>query len=181
MKDNLELLHDRYARALFLCAEEDKTVDRAMEELMILSTEWLEDRKFVLFLTHPLISPDEKKTVIEKLLRRKRCCKTILNFLKVLIDNHRENLIHAVFLRYRDLYNQFKGRIRVYVETPRLFTKEEKYFLKDILTLKFKEEISVEVKENPDLIGGIFMKLEDRIYDYSVRSHLNNLKKILSF
>lgn len=180
MKEELELLHDRYGRALFMCAQADGTLDKVMEELEILSAEWVEDKKFKRFFTHPLIGRDEKKNVIEKLIRRKKYCDTILDFLKVLIDNKRESLIHGVFLRYRDLYDEFRDRIRVFVETARLLTRDEKNFLREILTLKFREETHVEIKRNPELIGGISVKYRDRIYDYSIESQLRRLEENLT-
>lgn len=182
MKDNLEILHDRYARALFECAEADGAADKVMEELEVLNAEWLQDREFNRFLTHALIAPHERKTVIEKLMRKKGCSDTTINFLKVLIDNRREELIHAVFLRYRDLYEESKNEIRFYVEIPRPFTREERGFLEEALKSKFlaragRGEINLDVKENPDLLSGIFIRYKDRIYDCSIRSQLNSLKR----
>lgn len=181
MKDNLELLHDRYARALFMHAEEKGIVDKVMEELEAFSIEWLEDTEFRRLLTYPLIAPYEKKEVIEKLAQKKKCSQAILNFLKVLIDNRRQDLIHAVFLRYKDIYTQFKKRVSIYIETPRALTKKEKALFSDVLKPKFrKEEIDLEIKKNPRVLGGIFMKYKDRVYDYSIRGQLNNLKNSLS-
>ena len=177
MKDNLELLHDRYARALFLSAEEDGTVDKVMETLEMLSVEWLENKEFNRFLKHPSISPAEKKNVMEKLIHRKRCCNTMLNFLKVLIGNRRETLLHAVYLRYRDLYEESKHKIRVYVVTAKTFTKGQRQSLLKTLKTKFKEDIHIEHTENPALIGGVFVKYKDRIYDYSIKSQLEGLMR----
>jgi len=180
MQDNLELLHDRYTKALFECAMEDGSLERVGEELGALSAEWLKDKVFDRFLTHPLISTDEKKAVIEDLARRKKFCWVILDFLKVLIDNRRETLIHAVLLRYKDLYDRFKKQARVYVETPRPLKKDEKTFLEDTLMKKFGKKINLETIENPALIGGMSVQHKDRIYDYSLKRQLASLGGILA-
>jgi len=177
VNDNLELLHDRYARALFERAEESASTDKVMEELEILSEECAENKNFVCFLTHALITAPEKKKVVEEIARRNKYDRTILDFLKVLIDNKRENLIHAIFLRYRDLYDQHKKRIRVYIETAKLLTKDEKHSIMDTLALKFREKVDVEVMENPELIGGMTVQYKDKIYDYSVKTQLHRLKE----
>jgi len=184
MKDESELLHDRYARALYLNAEERGVADKVLGELEALSAEWLADRAFVTFLTHPLITPDEKKSVIEKLLKAKRCCGTMIDFLKVLIDNGREDLLHAVFLRYRDIYEESMRSLRVYVEAPVKVGRREKALLTKALRSKFSArkagKINMEIKENPGLIGGLFVKYQDRIYDFSAKGHLDNLKKAIN-
>jgi len=179
VQDKSELLHDRYARALFEYAREENFTDKVMEELEILNLEWLEDEDFDKFLIHPLISADEKKFAITLLAQKKKFCMGTLNFLYVLIDNGRENLIHAVFLRYRDLYDELKKQARVYVETPVLLEKDDKLFLMDALTRKFGKKINVEVRKNPALISGLSVRYKDRLYDYSAKGQLERLGEIL--
>jgi len=180
MQDKFELLHDRYARALFEYAVEENSVDKVMEELEILSLEWMEDEEFDKFLIHPLISADEKKDVITLLFRKKRFCTTTLDFLNILIDNDRENLIHVVFLRYRDLYDEDKKQARVYVEVPVSIKKEDKMFLINELTHRFGKKINVEIERKPDLISGLLVRYKDRIYDYSGKGQLERLGEILA-
>ncbi|MEA3328634.1 MAG: ATP synthase F1 subunit delta [Candidatus Omnitrophota bacterium] len=177
--DNLELLHDRYATALFLMAEERNTLDKVMEELEILSEEWLEVGELRHFMLHPLITRDEKKRVIEKLLGERKFSNTVLDFLSLLVDSKRENLIHGVYLRYRDLYEAKKNKIRIEVESASLLTADEKFLLMDVLTLKFREEIHLKLRENSSLIGGLYVRYRDNIYDDSVRGKLRKLEEIL--
>ena len=180
MQDKFELLHDRYARALFEYAREENSTDKVMEEFGVLNLAWLEDEEFDRFLTHPLISVAEKKSTIALLTRKKKFCAASLNFLNVLIDNGREDLIHAVFLRYRDLYDESKKQARVYVETPVLLEKSDKLFLMDELTRKFGKKINVEIRKNPDLISGLSVRYKDRLYDYSGKGQLKCLCGILA-
>lgn len=180
MQDKLELLHDRYARALFEYAREENCIGKVMEELEVLNLEWLESEEFDKLLTHPLISADEKKSAIALLAREKKFCAATTDFLNVLIDNGRENLIHAVFLRYRDLYDESKKQARVYVETPELLEKEDKIFLIDELTRKFGKKINVEIRKKPDLISGLSVRYKDRLYDYSAKGQLERLGEILT-
>lgn len=180
MKDELEILHDRYARALFMCAEADKNMDKVMKEFSRLNAEWLKNKEFNRLLTHPLITQNEKKTAIQKLVHLKKYCRTTLNFLNVLIDNKRENLMHGVFLKYRDLYDQFKNKVRVVVETAKPFAEKEKALLIKALRLNFREEVDMEINENPELVGGISIQYKDRVYDYSIKSQLHQLKQKLT-
>ena len=177
--DNLEVLHDRYANALFLTAEEEDNLDQVMQELEVLNEHWLEAGEFRRFILHPLVANDEKKRVIEKLAGNNRFSKTILDFLKLLIDNKRESLIHGVYLGYRDLYEAEKNKIRVKVEIPRPLTEEESFLLSDVLTLKFREEIQLELEENSELIAGLYLRYRDNIYDSSLKGKWKKLEEAL--
>ena len=73
--------------------------------------------------------------------------------------------------------SHFLKYIRLYIETARSFSREEKSLLADALARKFKEKISMEIRLNPELISGIFIKYKDKIYDYSVRTQLNKLER----
>ncbi|MBL7132027.1 MAG: ATP synthase F1 subunit delta [Candidatus Omnitrophica bacterium] len=177
MDDNLEILHDRYATALYEIAEQDKSLDRVMQELEVLSELWLCDSNFRTFLTHPFITRQEKKAVIEEIARKKNCCGTILNFLKFLIDSDRESLIHGVFLRYRDIYELQQNKIRVVIESPRSLSESEIKRLKNVLYTKFKRDILLEERINSDLIAGLFIRYRDRIFDNSMRTNLDKLRE----
>ncbi len=177
--DNLELLHDRYARALFVAAEDDNDLDRVMREIEQLSEAWLDDAEFRRFMVHRLIDTEEKKRVLTSLVRKKKFSNTMLSFLKVLVDSGRGELIHAVFLCYRDLYEAKKHKIRIYVKSACPLSKEEKYLLSDVLTMEFKEEIHLDLKQRPDLMGGLYLRYRDGIYDDSVKGKIERLGRLL--
>ena len=179
MDDNLEVLHDRYATALYEIAEQENSTDRVMQEFEVLSELWLCDSNFRTFLTHPFITYQEKKAVIEEIAKERRCCDTILNFLRLIIDNNRGGLIHGIFLRYRDIYELKQNKIRVVVETPKSLSADENSKLKKTLKAKFKKDIFLEEYINPKIIAGLHVRYRDRIFDNSIRSNLNKLREAM--
>jgi len=179
MDENLEILHNRYATALYEVAEDSKVVDRVMCELEALNDLWLSDSNFRTFLTHPFITPEEKKAVIGKIIEEKKCCESILNFVRLLIDQNRDGFIHGVFLAYRDIYELKQNKIRMVVETPKSLSADENSKLKKALKAKFKRDIFLEEYINPEIIAGLHVRYRDRIFDNSIRSNLNKLREAI--
>ncbi|MBL7197313.1 MAG: ATP synthase F1 subunit delta [Candidatus Omnitrophica bacterium] len=180
MNDNLEILNDRYATALYEVAKKEDTTDTVLQELEVFNDLWFCDNNFRIFLTHPFIAPQEKRLVIEEISRKKNCCNTILNFLRLLIDNNRGSLIHGIFLRYRDIYELKQNRIRVIIESPRPLSDNENNKLKKALSVKFKKDIFLENHINPNLIAGLYIHYRDRIFDNSIRVKLSKLREALA-
>lgn len=180
MDENLEILHNRYATALYEVAEEVGVVDKVMCELEALSDLWLSDNNFRTFLTHPFISPEEKKSVVDKIAKDKKCCEAILNFVRFIIDQNRGDFIHGAFLAYRDIYELKQNKIRVVVETSKSLSRDENSKLKKALEAKFKKDIFLEEYINPKIIAGLHVRYRDRIFDNSIRSNLNKLREQLT-
>jgi len=179
MDDNLELLHDRYARALYEQAAQDKNIDRVMHELNSLSELWLSDGNFREFLIHPFITRQEKKAVMTQIIKKKKYCRTILNFIKVIIDNNRESLIHGIFLRYREICESGEDKLSVVVESAKKLSYNEKQQIKKALNIKLAKDVHLEVKVNPDLIAGLHFRYGDEIFNNNLDVKLDSLKEVI--
>jgi F-type H+-transporting ATPase subunit delta len=177
--DNFELIHDRYARAIFEIAEENDELDTVMRELEVFGYEWVFDGEFRKLMAHPLMSKKDRKDIFRKLSDQAVFSKSVLYLLEVLVDNKREDMIHGIFLRFRDLYEIKKGRIRVIVETATEINKAKKKELTDVLRKKFNREVDLDLRQNKDLIGGFYVRCDDYLYDASVKKKLDKLKEVL--
>lgn len=180
MTDNLELLHDRYAKALFEMAKEKNEIDEAMQEIDFLNEEYFADEDFRKFLSNPLITAEEKGRVLDELTIEKVLSKTITNFLKVLIKNKRPDILHGVFIRYRDLYDAQKGLLWIGVETAIELSERQKEDLSASLRKIFQKKLKLKYNSNPLLLGGIRLNFDGKIYDSSVLGKLESLEGILS-
>ena len=179
MDDNLEILADRYARALYDISKHQHLADRVMQELKALHELWLCESDFRMFLTHPSVIRQEKEDVVDDIAKKKHFCSTVVNFLKLLIDNSRIILLHSVFLRYRDIYELQQNLIRVIIEGPRPLSHIEANNLGKTLKAKFKKDILLEDNVKVDLISGLHIRYRDRIFDNSIISKLDKLRGVL--
>ena len=124
MDDVLDILYDRYAQALYEIADHNDVADRVMLELESVGDLWISDKHFKIFLTHPFVSHEEKKSVMEHIFGKAHYSSLVINLIKALIDNNRSDLIYGIFLKYRDLYESGENSVRVFVESPQLISQK---------------------------------------------------------
>ena len=178
--DRLETLHQRYAKALFDFAGEDSNTGKIMQELETLADIIHSNREISQALRHPGISKDEKIRVLEEICEKGKPGKGFMNFLKVLTRKNRLNLINGILLRYRDYYDKERKRARVFVRSAVKLNQSQIDKLLKRLCQLLKEEVTLEVKIDPSLIGGLFLKIHGRIYDASVVRALLDINKRLA-
>ena len=92
---------------------------------------------------------------------------------------NRLHLIHGVFLRYRDYYDEKVKTIKVFVKSAVKLKQQQIDRLLKRLRSYLKKEIVLDLKVKPLLVGGLFVKIHDRIYDSSVASVLHDINKRL--
>lgn len=176
----IEVLHHRYAQALIEVAQENNRLDKIEEDLISLNTLARTNRQFAHILYHPEIDKDDKIKLLEDVCKKFHFCPEISSFLKLLAKKNRFRLIHGVFLRYRDLYDLRKHRIKVFVRTAISLKKSQLAKLKTILKKKLNKDIFIEEIIEPSLIGGLNLKIGSLAYNPSLVDRLKLLEEDLA-
>ncbi len=126
-------------------------------------------------LANPLVTSDEKRIVIEKLFPE-NMRKFILNAARSgVIDN-----IDEILDQYIDILIDKEGSIRAVVRYVTPLTEPQQADLRKFITEKFnKEDVSIEYRKDPDIIGGFILNAGDVEYDRSYRTGLRAMKETL--
>jgi len=105
----------------------------------------------------------------------------LFNFLNLLIDKQRFNLISDIQNEFNKLVNKNKGLFVAEVSTASQISPDELEQIKRKLeTLIGKnEKVSIDSKTDPNLIGGVVVKMNDLVYDGSIKGRLENMKRRL--
>ncbi len=167
-----------YAGALLDIGTESNILSRIEEDLGSLAELITGDRDLMLFLNTPVISKDKKKKLIEKLFSDKFHAYTIC-FLKVLIDNERQQLLPDIHKYFVELIDKINNRQQIKVITS---VRLEKSVLKNIensISEKLKKSIIIEEAIDESILGGIIIKIDDKLIDGSIAKDLNILKNKL--
>ena len=132
---------------------------------------------------NPIIPKNEKKELLKKLFQGKINQK-ILNFLFLLIDKQRFNALSEIQNQLAILVNKAKGitiaEVASASELDSTTLENIKQRLENILGQNGqKEKVTIEQKIEVDLIGGIKVKINDLVYDGSLKGRLENLKRRL--
>lgn len=176
-----EGLAKRYAKALLNLAEKEDPakIGEVEQELFNITRLYnsLEGMRRVLI--HPLISPDKKNAIINKVLGT-RVSPIILRFLKLLINKNRVMYLTQIADAYHFLSDQARGIARVkvksYLPMP---TDQLKVLEQKMLTLTSSQQVILEPEVDPSLLGGITVQVGDSIIDGSVTGRLRELREQL--
>ena len=164
-----------YAGALFEAARERSELEEVLSDLGEFVSALYESEELRLFFYGGQVPERQKRRAIDGLTEGMKTSST--NFLKVLVDNGREEILEEVLGRYEQLVKEHLGRIEVGVTTAVELSPEQLDRLKERLerTLEGKEVV-LETDVDPSLVGGAVFRYGERMMDGSIRGRLESLR-----
>ncbi|NLU49082.1 MAG: F0F1 ATP synthase subunit delta [Syntrophomonadaceae bacterium] len=168
----------RYAEALFAIAQETGKVDELQKELELIAETIDSSSDLKAFMFHPLVPPKDKKEIAAKLFGD-HISPITKNFLNLVIDKRRETYFAAIVEEYRDMANEFRNVMFADLVSARDVSSEDLNVLKEKLAAATGKNIELKVSVDPSLIGGIKVRIGDRIIDASVKKKLEMLRDSL--
>jgi F-type H+-transporting ATPase subunit delta len=170
----------RYASALFQISKEQQILSNVEEELRVVREvlDYNADLKAVL--KSSKLTNENKKEIIRNAFSTVNAY--VLNTLMILIDRHREDEIVEVVNQFIELANEEMGIAEAKVYSIRPLTDAEREAVSTTFAAKIgKKSLRIENIVDSDLLGGIKLRIGNRIYDGSLRGKLNRLeRKLLS-
>jgi F-type H+-transporting ATPase subunit delta len=129
------------------------------------------------FLEMPAMNVDVKKGALEGL--RGRMDDLIVNFLGVLVENGRAELLGEIVAAYADLLDAAAHRTRAQVTTATPLAEDQRKRIQQYLAARLQREIVIEAAIDPAMIGGIVVRVGDRVLEGSVHGWLQRMRKEL--
>ena len=165
-----------YAEALFEAAREREELEEVVDDLQEFVEALRENEELRLFFYGGQVPEREKRRAIDALTEDMAL--STRNFLKVLSDNGREDILEEVLVRYEELVKEHLGKIEVEVTTAVELSDEEIDSLKERLGRILEgREVILETRVDPDLLGGAVFRFGGRMVDGNVRGQLQNLRE----
>lgn len=169
----------RYAKALFEVAQSNKNVEGIEADLKVIAAALQANEDFAKFIVHPNIASNDKLDVLKKAFGGS-VSETVLNTLGVLVESGRESIIEELLENYVSIANALTGSASAVVTTPQALSDKEL----DAVAKDFGKAIGKTVRaENivdPALLGGLTIRVGDRLYDASLSGKLARLEKSLN-
>ena len=167
-----------YAQALFELTSGEK-YEEVQTALTALSEAIKQTKNISLMFESPLVSKEEKKGLVKKIFKQD---KMITNFLNLLIDKQRTNLLPEIQNEFNKLVDKSRGIVHAEVSSAfrldSITCQSIKEKLEKIL-LSPNEKVKIMEIVEPELIGGVKVKVKDRVYDGSIKGAIENLKRRL--
>jgi F-type H+-transporting ATPase subunit delta len=168
----------RYARALFEVAQEANSIDTVEEELVAIVEAMNSHEEFQQILSHPQTSVENKKQMMDALLGADVSSQT-KNFIHLLIERHRESQLNEIVDAYVELANEVRGYADATVTTAKPLTDAELNKLADQFGSMLKKTLRIESIVDPSILGGVIVRIGDRLYDGSIAGKLARFQQNL--
>lgn len=168
----------RYARALFLRAEEKGVSAVVNDELRVLRRLIRESSELAAFLSHPLLPADKQQIVLAALFS-KRLSAVTSEFLGFLAFRRRLRLLSGICEKFEDLYLESRNILRISIVTAFELGREQVDAVKNAMAKKYGKQIEAEVTIDATLLGGFVIKVRDTVHDCSARGKLDTLRLAL--
>lgn len=169
----------RYARAFFEIAGEEKKLEQYYDELSRFSSIVAENKDLGGFLANPIFEQESKKKVLEKIIEKLSLSPMTINFLKLLIDKNRIDVLSDIETCYRQLMDETLKKVRITLKTAFPLSAEMQEHIAENLKIMTGQSVEVTVEDDKGLLGGIVIGVGDTLYDGSIKSQLNNMRNLL--
>jgi len=174
-----KLIEGSYGDALFELALEQNELDSMAEQVDLLAQAFAENPELLKLLNHPKISKEEKIAVIENIFKG-RFSDDIVGFLVIITEKDRGAEIEGIL-------NYFKAKVREYkkigvarvTSAVELSADQKARVEEKLLQQTSYESFEVDYKVDDSLIGGMVIRIGDRVVDSSIRTKLDNMTKNL--
>lgn len=175
----VELVAKNYARALFELAIEENKLEEIGEELESIIEILSMDKMYYEFFVTPLVSKKEKIELVEIAFGGKTS-KSIENFFKVLVENGRSNHIKEIYSQYRKMKMEYLNMVEAFAYTVIPITEAQSIKLTTKLEKETGKTVILKNIIEPEIIGGMKIKIGEKEIDATVLNRLKNLEAAIS-
>ena len=174
-----KLISKTYGEALYELAVEENKVDVLLEEASMVKEILISNNELEQFMNHPQITKDEKVNLIENSFKG-RVLDELTGFLTIIVERSRFSEVIEIFDYFIDAIKELKSIGTAYVTTPMVLDEIQKAIIVEKLlkTTKY-EKMEMNYAIDASLIGGMVVRIGDRVVDSSIKSKLSELTRDL--
>lgn len=169
----------RYAKAFFNIAKEGDNYEEYYGELKSFSSVLEGNENLKEFLANPIFDQNDKKAIIEEVLKRINISGMTGNFLKLLVDKRRIDILPDIEICYREIIDNTLKKVRADIKTAFPLSTELSGSIKNKLEELTGKKVDVTIEDDSTLLGGVVVKIGDTVYDGSIKTQLNNIRNLL--
>jgi F-type H+-transporting ATPase subunit delta len=160
---------------LFDLARDQRQIDSVSRSLDALGQALLDSKEFAELIASPLVSRAEAAKAFAALAPRLGLDPITTNFAGVLARNGRKNQLRAVIRAFTRLAAEHRGETTAEVTTARPLNDDQLAALKAQLRTRAGRDVAIDASVDPNILGGIVVKLGSQRIDASIRTKLNRL------
>lgn len=172
-----ESVAQRYAQALLAIAADQKKEQEFFRNGEQFSQLLESSRELIIALSHPNITRQERHAVLSAVLAKFNFDRLFQNFIRLLVDRSRIVYFVAIHKVYASMLDEALGRQRGKVFAAQALSFSQRETLKNKLKAQLNCDVILSEIIEPDLIGGLRVEIAGRVYDNTLRRHLEKIRE----
>jgi F-type H+-transporting ATPase subunit delta len=164
-----------YSRALFEVAKEHGKLDEIREQLGAFADAVAEQRDLQVFFFSPYFSTEEKKEGLRRAVEG--ADEILVNLLELLIEKHRMPVLFRIRRQLDELWQDENRLLPVEVTSAIELDEGTVKGVGDAISAQTDRRIDLRTRVDPDILGGIVLRVGNSILDASIRNRLDQLRK----
>jgi F-type H+-transporting ATPase subunit delta len=172
-------LSRRYAKALVEIGQERNALEKYGQDLTNLAELMEASKDFREVLISPVFTKEDKKRIGGEVLKKADTDPMVINFVNLLIDRKRIDQLPGIEKAFREKVDEIRGITRGQVTSAEVLDQSEVARVTEALSKISGKQVLVTTSVDPGLIGGLFAKVGDMVFDGTIRTQLNQLKESL--
>jgi F-type H+-transporting ATPase subunit delta len=164
-----------YARSLFEVAKEQDKLDVVREQLGEVADAVSADRELQIFFFSPYFSTEEKEDGLRKVIDG--ADPAVLNFLELLVEKHRMPALFRIRRVYDELWEHENKLLPVEITSAVELDEEIAQRIGDQIGKQTGQHVELTKTVDPDIIGGLVLRVGNSILDASIRTRIETLRK----
>jgi F-type H+-transporting ATPase subunit delta len=171
----MEELARVYGRALFEIAREHGKLDVLREQLRQLADALAEHRELQFFFFSPYFSTEEKQEALARVIEGGE--EVLMNFLELLLEKHRMPVIFRIRDHYERLWEEEHRTLPVEITSAVELDEKTTESLGRTIGERTGRNVTLATRVDPDILGGIVVRVGNSILDASIRNRLEQLRR----
>jgi F-type H+-transporting ATPase subunit delta len=169
----------RYAKAVFDLATEAGELEKITGEFRDLGRLVDESKELAAALANPMVDPSQRKAVMKAVLDRMGASTLTKNAVLLITDHRRADVLPQIATDLARLSDERAGRVQAEVRSAAALSEPQYQRVAASLEKLTGRKISLQRKVDPTLIGGVVVRVGDKVFDGSVASRLKELRTSL--
>jgi F-type H+-transporting ATPase subunit delta len=172
-------LAGRYASALFGLARDERQIDAVGRSLDALAAALADSPEFAALVASPLVSRDDAAKAFAGLGPELGLDPISTNFLGVLARNGRKRELGKIIRAFKRIAADHRGEISAEITSAHPLKDDQVEALKAQLGKRAGRDVTIDAQVDPNILGGIVIKLGSEMIDASIRTKLNRLAQAM--
>jgi F-type H+-transporting ATPase subunit delta len=166
----------RYAAALFELAKEQEQLDQVEREVIAFQRLLEASPELIRLVRSPVIAAEAQARALAAILAKIGMTGLTGNFLRLLVRNRRLFAVADTLRAFRALLARERGEVSADVASAHPLSAEQMQLLSDSLKASIGKQVQIHTRVDPNLLGGLIVRVGSKMIDSSLRTKLNNLK-----